>query len=251
MRAINNLLRPFIIALQLLTRLPTPRIKDVYDSEVGYSIVYYPWVGLLIGIILVVVMKLLEEIFSADIIAVLLLVIWVLTTGGLHIDGLADSADAWIGGYGDREKTLAIMKQPTSGPIAVAAVVLVLLAKYIALTELIATASVLAIAIVPLVARAAAVLLFLTTDYIRRGGIGEKTKYHLPVGAAYLQCVVTLALVLFLAGGKGITLIVAVLITWFYLRWSMQRRLGGMTGDTTGALIEIIEVVSLVVLTLK
>jgi adenosylcobinamide-GDP ribazoletransferase len=54
--------------------------------------------------------------------AALLLAVWVLLTGGLHLDGLADTADAWIGGQGDRDRTLAIMKDPRSGPIAIVAI---------------------------------------------------------------------------------------------------------------------------------
>lgn len=50
-----------------------------------------------------------------------------LITGGLHLDGLADTADAWVGGQGDRDRTLAIMKDPRSGPIAIAVIVLLLL----------------------------------------------------------------------------------------------------------------------------
>jgi adenosylcobinamide-GDP ribazoletransferase len=65
--------------------------------------------------------------------AALLLTVWVLLSGGLHLDGLADSADAWLGGFGDRERTLTIMKDPRSGPIAVVVLVLVLLLKFCAL----------------------------------------------------------------------------------------------------------------------
>lgn len=67
--------------------------------------------------------------------AALLLVFWVLATGALHLDGLADSADAWVGGLGDRERTLAIMKDPCCGPAAVVALVVVLLVKFAALAQ--------------------------------------------------------------------------------------------------------------------
>ena len=66
----------------------------------------------------------------------MLLAVWVLLTGALHLDGVADCADAWVGGFGDREKTFQILKDPRSGPIAVVVLVLVLLVKWAALEVL-------------------------------------------------------------------------------------------------------------------
>jgi adenosylcobinamide-GDP ribazoletransferase len=57
--------------------------------------------------------------------AALVLILWVWSTGALHLDGLADSADAWVGGLASRERTLEIMKDPRSGPAAVTAIGLV------------------------------------------------------------------------------------------------------------------------------
>ena len=65
--------------------------------------------------------------------AALLLALWVALTGALHLDGLADSADAWLGGFGDPARTLEIMKDPRSGPVAVVVLVLLLLLKFSAL----------------------------------------------------------------------------------------------------------------------
>lgn len=62
--------------------------------------------------------------------------VWVGLSGGLHLDGLADTADAWIGGHADRQRTLEIMKDPRSGPIAVVVLLLVLLLKFAALVVL-------------------------------------------------------------------------------------------------------------------
>ena len=83
--------------------------------------------------------------------AALLLTAWVLLSGGLHLDGLADSADAWLGGFGDRERTLTIMKDPRSGPIAVVTLGLVLLLKFTALVALIEQHNGAALILAPLI----------------------------------------------------------------------------------------------------
>jgi adenosylcobinamide-GDP ribazoletransferase len=104
-------LRPFLVALQFLTRLPVHMPEPPDEREIGQSLLYYPLVGLLLGLMLAALAWAMRD-GSSMLHAALLLAMWVLMTGGLHLDGLADSADAWVGGQGSRERTLAIMKDP-------------------------------------------------------------------------------------------------------------------------------------------
>ena len=134
------MIKAFFIALGLLTRIPVPKMFHIkeQDSEklYGWSVLFYPLVGLLIGVLLVLVswsLSVLSLPSNGLIEAGIILLIWVLITGALHLDGLADSADAWLGGYGDQQRTLEIMKDPYSGPAGVVALVLVLLFKFSAL----------------------------------------------------------------------------------------------------------------------
>lgn len=69
-------------------------------------------------------------------VAALVLALWVYFTGAMHLDGVADTADAWVGGLGDHQRTLEIMKDPRVGAMAVAAMLLVLLVKFAAITAL-------------------------------------------------------------------------------------------------------------------
>lgn len=105
---------PFWIALQFLSSLPIRLPGMPTPQELGRSLLFYPLVGLLFGAILWALNGLL---LGTPLLlhAALLLTVWVLLSGGLHLDGLADSADAWLGGFGDRERTLTIMKDPRSG----------------------------------------------------------------------------------------------------------------------------------------
>ncbi len=124
------MIRALTLALQLLTRLPVPSLRTPpQPQELGQAVLFFPVVGLLIGGALVGIHFALRG-SDPGVAAALILTIWVLVTGGLHLDGLADTADAWIGGQGDRDRTLAIMKDPRSGPIAIAVIALVLISKF-------------------------------------------------------------------------------------------------------------------------
>jgi len=177
----------------------------------------------------------------------LLLAGWVALSGALHLDGLADSADAWVGGLGDRERTLAIMKDPRCGPAGVVALVLMLLLKYAALLSLVPIQGA-SLLLAPLLARGALSLLALTTPYVRRDGLGSA----LPA-APRAACGYGLALcVLFaaLCGAAGWRALAASLLVFWLWRRAGLRRIGGWTGDTAGALAELVELAVLVAVSL-
>jgi adenosylcobinamide-GDP ribazoletransferase len=240
---------PFWIALQFLSSLPVRLPGMPAPQALGRSLLFYPLVGLLFGAILWALNWLL---LGTPLLlhAALLLTAWVLLSGALHLDGLADSADAWLGGFGDRERTLSIMKDPRSGPIAVVTLVLVLLLKFAALLALIEQQQAVALIIVPVLGRSALLGLFLTTPYVRAGGLGQALADHLPrsagkqvLGASALACVL-------IAGLSGVFAVALAALLFVWLRQVMLRRLGGTTGDTAGALLELLEVAVLVGLAL-
>jgi len=240
---------PFWIALQFLSSLPIRLPGMPEPRELGRSLLFYPLVGLLFGAILWAFNWLLLG-TPTLLHAALLLSLWVLLSGGLHLDGLADSADAWLGGFGDRERTLTIMKDPRSGPIAVVTLVLVLLLKFTALLALIGQPDSLALIIVPLIGRSALLGLFLTTPYVRAGGLGQALADHLPRSAGRQVLAVSALACVLIAGLSGVLAVVLAVLGFFWLRQVMLRRLGGTTGDTAGAMLELLEVAVLVGLAL-
>lgn len=239
----------FFTALQFLTRLPLPAVAMPDPAVRGRSVLYYPAVGLLIGVLLVVFARVLGPSHPL-LAAALVLLLWVLLTGGLHLDGLADSADAWLGGHGDRERTLAIMKDPASGPAGVSALVLVLLLKFASLTSLLDSSGVPALVLAPVLGRSALVYLLWSTPYVRPGGIGAAHAAHLPrTGAMSVLLLVAVALPALL-GVRGAELLALLAVLLWLLRWLMRQRIGGITGDTLGASCEIVEAAVLVFMTL-
>lgn len=243
-----NLLQPFLVALQFLTRIPVSATIAPNTRASGRSILYYPLVGLILGLVLAGLNTLLVD-TSATLRAALVLAAWVLLTGALHLDGLADSADAWVGGIGSRQRTLAIMKDPYCGPAAVVTLVVVLLIKFAALHSL-DPGRWLALVLIPMLSRALVPALFLTTPYVRRNGVGSAIAEQLPRTAAATVTVLTAAATLLVAGVTGLWLLLTLIGTFILLRAVMLQRLGGTTGDTAGAAIELSEIALLVMLAL-
>lgn len=239
---------PLLIALQFLTRLPVRLPGMPEPQQIGRSLLFYPLVGALLGLLLLGLEWLLGD-TALLLKAALLLAAWVALSGGLHLDGLADTADAWVGGYGDRERTLAIMKDPRSGPIAVVVLVLVLLLKFAALVALLEQGPIAALLLAPWLARGLLPLLFMTTPYVRPGGLGQALAEHLPRQALpwVLGAHALLGLVF---GWVTLVSLAAALAVFAGWRRGLMRRLGGTTGDTAGALVELVEVGVLVAVVL-
>jgi adenosylcobinamide-GDP ribazoletransferase len=238
------MLKPLLVALQFLTRLPV-RTGDRSDRDAGRSMLFYPLVGLLLGLLLAVVGALMRG-AAPGVAAALLLALWVFATGALHLDGLADSADAWIGGFGDRQRTLDIMKDPHCGPAAIAVVAVVLITKFAALEALIGKDALVAVATAPVLGRTVLPLLFLTTPYVRPGGLGSALAEHLPRKTA-MVVIVGVALA---AGIANVWMLAAAALIFTLMRVAMVRRIGGATGDTAGAMVELVETGTLVVASL-
>ncbi len=240
-------MQPLIIAFQLLTRIPIPVDVESTPQNRGYSILFYPLVGAAIGGSLLLLASILPT-FPVSLQASLILVLWVALTGGLHLDGLADSADAWVGGMGDRERMLEIMKDPASGPMGVTAIILILLVKWSAIVALIESGSWMLLLWPPLLARTLLIGLFQTTTYLRAGGMGEELSANIPQGAATAIQILILGLAIYL-GVHWVTILILVGAALLF-RWLVVHKLGGITGDIAGAMVEKMEVLLLLLLVL-
>lgn len=235
-------LQPLLIALQFLTIIPVRVSTPVNPQHIGQSLLFYPLVGLILSSILLIVAWLLNT-QSLAVSAILMLSLWVVLSGGLHLDGLADSADAWLGGLGDKAKTLLIMKDPASGPIAVSVLILVLVIKFVMLIELLKQHNYLAIVFAVTLARTALPLLFLTTPYVRKDGIGTLlVANQARIASKWLLASIALLSIIF----SGFTLLISAFSVFLILRYWMEQRLNGTTGDTAGAMVEILETTILI-----
>ena len=228
--------KAFFLALSFLTRIPTPVIEEPDNIDRSRSVLFYPLVGLIIGICILLPAIVFDEAASFPV-AAIMVVIWAAITGGLHLDGVGDSADAWLGGT-DEEKTHKILKDPVMGSAGVIAIVAVMLLKVSSVAVLLEAGNLWAILVAPVFARALVLLLFLTTTYVRKDGLGSVIAEDFPADVAWpvLAICGVLALVLSFTG------LLLMLVGFWLLRRLMLQRLRGFTGDTAGASIEFGEV---------
>ena len=234
---------PFFIALQFLTIFPVQLKEMPSKQQNGQSLLFYPLIGLMIGAILFAIATLLHAL-PVILLSSLILVVWIWLTGGLHLDGLADTADAWVGGFGDKERTLKIMKDPSCGPIGVLSLIILCLIKWSALYVLLEKQRYSALFLFPILGRLAPLFLFLTTPYAREKGLGSSIAECIPkTGSVTLSALCLVAAAYF--AWVGVLTVMIFIGTLIYLRHKFIQRIGGITGDTVGASIEICEAVSL------
>ncbi|WP_087088790.1 adenosylcobinamide-GDP ribazoletransferase [Acinetobacter pittii] len=234
---------PFWIALQFLTVLPIELKAIPTAQQNGRAILFYPLVGLVIGGTLFLMSCLLAKL-PVLLLAAIIMTLWIWLTGGLHLDGLADTADAWVGGFGDRLRTLQIMKDPSCGPIGVLSLLIICLLKFVLIYVLIEQHQTLFLVFVPVLGRVVPSILFLTTPYVREKGLGRSLTEHLPKMTSWIIAGLVLLLALYWEW-QGLIATIAFLISLVYLRHLFIKRIGGITGDTVGAAIELSETVLL------
>lgn len=237
-------MKSFLLALQFLTRIPV-KIRNFDSAAIGRSSIYFPAIGALLGLILAGADYALGFLgcdnLSASAVEIVLLII---LTGALHLDGVADTCDALLSGK-NKEEMLAIMRDPHAGAMGVTGVVSVILLKVAFLSSLFGSVRIAALVLMCAFGRWAMVCSMATAPYARSDGKakalldGVNLRTTLIAGglAAAIAAIAWqfTGLILF-----AVTTGVTVAITVF-----MKRRFGGITGDTLGATNESIEILTL------
>jgi len=243
------MIKNFITALQFLTILTVRKNHTMEEGDLAKSMPYFPLIGFLIGVVLVNADKVFSLIALPHAIATfLVIIISVLITRALHIDGLADTFDGLMGGR-DQSSRLAIMKDSRLGTAGAIGIVFVLLMKYLCLSNLFESDRIAALLIAPLAARWAQTLMVFKANYGREQGMGKVFVGHLRssgLAAASAVAVGLSAFVIVRLDTRSVLLFFllvsgVVLFTIFGKRY-LVRKLGGVTGDAIGAISELNEV---------
>ncbi|WP_053375842.1 adenosylcobinamide-GDP ribazoletransferase [Paenibacillus sp. FJAT-27812] len=247
-----------IAAFQFLTRFPVPLTVPFQGPVLSRSVPYFPLAGALIGLFLAVFSWLLHLVVPAFPSAVIVLAIWTALSGGLHLDGWMDTADGVLS-HRSRERMLEIMKDSRVGAMGVLAAVLLLLFKASLLAELFVAEQPNRywplLVIGPIWSRAwmGAAIAFWP---FARSGEGIAVLFNEVKGLQATASIVVAGastwLILFLAGINSGTALVYLLVAagiticcgGLLAAW-LNRKLGGLTGDTYGAMNEAIEAVLL------
>ncbi len=247
-----------MIAFQFLTIVPVRVRGGVTELDMTRSAAHFPLVGLMQGMALVAADMVFGSVFHPDLVTGLVLLVLVLSTGGFHLDGLADTADA-LATKGDREKKLAAMKDSLTGPMGVIAIVFALGIKYLALRSLVNYNPLTyyhALLFIPVAGKWAMLPAMYHGQPARPDGLGRIFIGSIGRAELLVAAVVTILLgvvpVLF-ASGFAIwwqvwfmlgTLGLLYMISWLYTGFCKQI-FGGLTGDTIGAIGEISEILFL------
>ena len=247
----------FVRALGLLTTLP---VRPQWDETVkpGRAMAWYPLAGLIVGALATAPAFALARLGVADraplLTAALVLAAWVALTGALHLDGWADCCDALFV-PADREKRLAIMKDPRLGSFGAVGLILLLLVKLAALQAFPGhrAASLAALPLIACLARAAVVVAAWRAPLAKREGMAFYMRQSIGPREVVIACLTALVALIaagFALGPVVLAPLLAVALAGPGMAALATRRLGGLTGDVYGAMIELGETAALAALVL-
>lgn len=236
----------FWLALSFLTTIPTPAVAFV-EGGLGRLANWFPWVGLILGLILAGSQWLLALVLPLPVTAVLVVALWAWLTGGLHLDGLADCGDGLLV-TASRERRLEILKDSRLGAFGAILLGLFLLAKVTATSALLSAgvatlpAPSFALILAPVLGRWF-ILIAARQPSARPGGMGDWFAASLTPRNLFVATILPLLLVVI--GGwydvrTVLAALLAALVTFLILRLA-RARLGGVTGDVFGLVVEMVE----------
>jgi len=255
-----------VAAFQFLTRIPIPLEVPFEKKTLHRSLIFFPIVGVILGLILSGFAILFSFIAPPILSAVLVVGLWIALTGGLHLDGLMDTADGVFSGR-NREQMLDIMKDSRVGAFGVIAALFMLLLKFAGLYYLFQQHEeqgvslswlVLAIVAATMWSRWWMVISISSWKPARAEGManlfnGVKHQY-ISVMTAISLFIYLMALMIYVITTDGnlyyvwLSLLIPIctaIVGWLIAKW-LKRKLGGLTGDTYGAMNEIVEALNIV-----
>jgi adenosylcobinamide-GDP ribazoletransferase len=237
----------FLAAVQFLTVIPLHR--DVTQKELGRSLVYFPLVGLGIGAVLFGLDRLFILFLPAAVGSALLLVVLVLLTGANHLDGFIDTCDGMVAGRSPQER-LDIMCDSRVGGFGVVGACCLLLVKYVSLLFLPGAYRMAGLLLMPVLGRWAMVYAIFAYPSARKTGMGQTFKEQTDRWKMIIATLIAIAISVALMKLWGLALMAAIWLSVLVLASFLKGRLGGLTGDTYGALNEVVEVFVLILVPL-
>ncbi|MFZ6016380.1 MAG: adenosylcobinamide-GDP ribazoletransferase [Nitrospirota bacterium] len=254
-------MKRILLAFQFLTIVPLRVGGEISEKEIGGASACFPLVGVFQGALLVAANFILKKVFPVELTNGLLVLLLVLSNGGFHLDGLADTFDA-IGAKSecntdiDIQKRLAIMRDSTIGPIGVIAIVLTLLLKFLALNSLShSSLSIfhLSLFLMPILPKWTMVISMFYGKPAREEGLGRIFINRIGFKEIAISTIVLFVILIglqvffshYMSDNQYIFYAILLVIMYFFSRMSVgffNRKFGGLTGDTLGAISEITEI---------
>lgn len=243
-------MKTLILMLQFFTRIPINKSIDVNENSFSKGIIYFPIVGLVIGLINGVVYFLCAKLFSVSVALLLSILINLLITGALHLDGLADTCDG-IYSARNKEKMLEIMKDSRVGTNGVIAIFFDLMLRFYLLQEIGTSKLLVVIIVLPIISRTVlSLFIYISANNGNGKGLGSlfirKNSIKAVVITLFLGTMISTVVIGYLA---PIVLIVACVFVAAFRKYILVK-LGVITGDILGASIELVEILMLFLFTM-
>lgn len=240
-------MKELLLATSFLTILPVYGSRVAREDEMARSLFYYPVVGLFIGVVLNLVAymsKCLSLGWAGD---VLIIVVWIIAIGGLHLDGLMDSADGIFSGR-ERARKLEIMKDSRVGAMGAMTLVALVLLKVSFLGLIPYPLKYWALLIAPALGRTMMLYSISYFPYARPGaGLGKCFGDQVSKMAFPVTILMVLLGAYFADGIRAMTVVVIAALIAAFVANRIAHILGGHTGDTYGALCEVSETMFLII----
>lgn len=239
-------MKSFFAALKFLTVLPVPASWTGGEDHLSRSVYYYPVIGIIIGTLIALADRGLMLVLPGTVVPVLLVIIMIVLTGGLHADGLSDTFDGFFSSK-SREKILSIMRDSQIGVMGSLSIISVFLLKLVSIYSLSAELRGKVLLLVLLAGRCCLLLHWLFLPYARKeGGIASVFSRRQVVISGILGLILLFTSYIYLLGLPGLYTVLSV--TGFTILFSIYcfYKISGMTGDTLGATCELSECAALV-----
>lgn len=237
-------MKEFLYAFQFLTIIPV-HIKRMDEKKLGRSLIFFPVVGLILGGALAGIL-LLSSVLKFQMIStsIIVVVTLIFLTGGIHSDGLTDTFDALLSRKG-KEEMLSIMRDPHIGTMGLLSIISSILLKIAFFQSIDPDFQIQALFVMCIASRWSLVFSIYLFPYARKEGKASIFKEKITPNIYVLSTLVALASTLEIARLKGIIALAVVGIFAFFFGRFFKKHLGGMTGDTLGAVNEISEIIVL------
>jgi adenosylcobinamide-GDP ribazoletransferase len=238
----------FLLALQFLSIMPV-RAKYTAEKFAG-AMLFFPVVGLLLGLVCAGVNMLMTRLgFDALLTSAITIIMLIVLTGGLHLDGVADTFDGLYGGKNKEEK-LRIMRDPNTGAMGVIAIVCVVVLQIAVLNAVMPAVRPLAIVLMCMTGRWAMVFVMTLFPYARKEGKAKSFMESSNPAVFVCAMVIVLAAAVLILRVKGlIAVCVSTLVSYIFC-FFVGKKIDGITGDTIGTVNEFAEVTFLLVMVL-
>lgn len=240
-------MKRFLAAIRFLTVVPIPGTWGTAEDDLVNSVPFFPVVGLILGMLAAGFAWVMGPLCPPMLIAALVIVLLIAFSGGLHMDGLSDTADGFLSSR-SRERMLEIMKDSHVGAMGVIAIAASLLVKFAAVASLPPSFRWQTVLLMPLAGRCAIVLNMAMLSSARPGGLGALLCKRNHQVSALWSMAVLLGIAWWLLRLPGLAVAGAVFAMALLFAWQCRRKIGGSTGDTFGAVCELCEIVPPVVL---